>query len=383
MTTSALAPAIAWLARLIAVDTTSHLPTAPLVDLLEAHLVALGARTWQVGARDGKRSLVAHLGPDRPGGVTLSGHLDVVPTEGQPWSSDPFTLTRRGDALFGRGTADMKGFLAATLTALDALGRARLARLDAPVALVLTCDEEVGCHGSAEVAGWLRAQGLRLPEATLIGEPTGFAVMRMHPGHVHVRITLRGEAAHSSMPELGVSAVSAAARLVTRLDALAEQLRQERADLPLERPYVVLHTAAVHGGGAVNIVPDHATVDVGFRPLPGTSPDDVVARIRAALPRADEGIQASLHVHAVVPSLLTPDGTELAAALRRHAEAGPPAVPFATDGGNLARAGLAPLVFGPGRIDVAHKADEHLAVADLDRAVATLGQLIVDRCGGA
>jgi acetylornithine deacetylase len=368
-------PTIKELERLVGFDTVSSRPVTPLVAYLEERLTRLGFRTETVGAREGKRSLIATAGPPTTEGLTISGHLDVVPVEGQPWTTDPFRLTERAGRLYGRGAADMKGFIAATLTALEALP---IRELRQGLALVWTCDEEVGCHGSAEVAQWLSSAGRTLPTACLIGEPTGFAVMRMHAGHVQVTIDLQGEAAHSSAPELGVNAIEAAATLVLRLTALQRQLREEAdPSLPMERPWVVLNVAMIHGGVAINLVPDHCRVEVGYRPLPGTSPDVVFRRIAALLP---EGVEAHAHLGPVVPSLLTPDRTPLGELLAGFARPGPAAAAFATDGGNLARAGLAPLVFGPGQIEVAHKADEHIELGDLLRAVDVIGAIVHARC---
>jgi acetylornithine deacetylase len=366
---------IAELERLVAFDTISNRPVLPLVDYLEEHLSKLGFRTERVGDRPGKQSLIAAAGPETHDGLTLSGHLDVVPVDGQPWTSDPFRLTERDGRLYGRGAADMKGFIAATLSALES---APLRRLRRGLALVWTCDEEVGCHGSAEVAAWLRTSGRQLPAACLIGEPTGFAVMRMHAGHAQVTVDLHGEAAHSSAPELGVNAIEAAAALILRLADLQRQLREEAdPSLPLERPWVALNVAMIRGGSAINLVPDHCRVEIGFRPLPGMPVDDVFRRIQDLLPA---GVRAHAHLGAVVPSLLTPEGAPLGELLAGFARPGPAAAAFATDGGNLALAGMTPLVFGPGRIEVAHKADEHIEATDLLHAVEVIGAIVHARC---
>lgn len=366
---------IAELERLVAFDTISHRPVTPLTDYLAERLERLGFRVESVGDRVGKRSLVATAGPESPDGLTLSGHLDVVPVDGQPWTSDPFRLTERDGRLYGRGAADMKGFIAATLSALEG---APLRRLRRRLALVWTCDEELGCHGSAEVADWLRSSGRTLPAACLIGEPTGFAVMRMHAGHVQVTVDLQGEAAHSSAPELGVNAIEAGAALVLRLSALQRQLREEAdPSIPMARPWVALNVAMIQGGTAINVVPDHCRIEVGYRPLPGTAPEAVFRRIQGLLPG---DLRAHAHLGPVVRPLLTADHTPLGDLLAHFARRGPAAAAFATDGGNLAAAGLSPLVFGPGRIEVAHKADEHIEASDLLRAVDVVGAIVNARC---
>ncbi len=375
------------LATLVAFDTTSHLPTTGLCGWLADRLDGLGFSVESVEHEPGKRSLVARVGPEGTDGLTLSGHLDVVPTEGQPWTSDPFRLSHRGDRLYGRGTADMKGFLAATLAALERVGDLRALRRE--LVLLWTADEEIGCMGSAAVAAYLAASGRPAPCACLIGEPTDFAVMRMHPGHVHATVACHGRAAHSSRPDLGVNAIDAAAEAMEEVRELAAALRGEaRDDLPMDHPWVVLQVSRIRGGGAINIVPDACQLDLGYRPLPGMHAEAVFERLTQRLahrfgppdrPRvAGRAVQA--HLGAVVPSLCTPPDTELARALAPWARPGPEVAPFATDGGNLARAGMLPLVFGPGSIDVAHQADEHITQPALHRAIDVIEALIGLRC---
>ncbi len=373
--------ALAELTRLVSVDSVS---SRPMVDLA-AHVaqrcedVGLRASILPMPGHSGKANVIARVGPDRPGGLTLSGHLDVVPTEGQPWTTDPFTATVRDGRVYGRGTADMKGFVAASL---QALGRVDVARLSRPLLLVWTCDEEVGCLGSAALA----ASGLGdgpVPSACLIGEPTDFRILRMHPGHVAVRVVVRGRAAHSSKPHLGVNAIEAAAAVVEACRDVAAELAQEVhfPDL-LDPPFVPLNVARIHGGSAINIVPDEVTIDLGYRPVPGMAVADVFDRLQRRLerlPRPHTGLHAE--ISRVTPSLLTPAGTPLERMLRAHAarpDVG--AATFATDGGNLEKLGMAPLVFGPGSIDVAHQADEYVAIDALHRAVDVVEALVREAC---
>lgn len=363
------------LARLVAAPTVSGRPTAELVGHLAARAEDQGFRVVEVPLDATRANLVAVAGPDPEGlddrdGLVLSGHVDVVPTDGQPWTTDPFRLTAVGDRVQGRGTADMKGFVAATLAALDGVNVRTLRRR---LALVWTCEEEVGCVGAGRlVEAFPEALG-PLPRACWIGEPTGFVAMRMHAGHVAVHVTVAGEAAHTSRPHLGRNAIDTAADVVAVARRLADDLRAAPpAPLPMDTPWVPLAVTRIHGGTAINIVPDRCTVDLGYRPLPGTDPLDVFRaleqRLAAALgPRL---VDVHAHVGTVTPALLTPAGTPLGAWLSDRAAPGPEVAPFATDGGQLARLGTAPIVFGPGSIDVAHKADEHVAVADLDRTVS-------------
>jgi acetylornithine deacetylase len=365
------------LGRLVAWPTISDRPVTGIAADLAERLESVGMRVERLDAPEpGKCNLVASAGPVGTDGVILSGHMDVVPVEGQPWTSDPFTLTRREDRLVGRGACDMKAFLAATAVALARTPPKDLRR---ELVLVFTHDEEVGCLGSRWLADRFVAEQRPIPSLALIGEPTSFRMLRMHPGHVAARIVCGGLAAHSSKPDLGRNAIRLAARVIDRLDRLADRWRADVrfADL-LERPFVVMNVATIRGGSAVNIVPDRCVIDVGFRPLPGHSPEALFEELRAEVePLGD--------VHAelvrVTPSMLTPEGTPLESVLAPFASApGTAAAAFATDGGNFERMGVRTLVFGPGSIDVAHKADEFVPLDELHRAVDVVEEVVARRC---
>jgi acetylornithine deacetylase len=319
-------------------------------------------------------------GSARPG-VVLSGHMDVVPVVGQPWTSDPFTLTPRGDNLHGRGACDMKAFLAAIVHALPKLP---LKHLKHELVFAFTHDEETGCNGSRLLVDQLLAEGRALPTSCLIGEPTSLGIFRMHPGHAVVRITCRGQAAHSSKPDLGRSAILLAGRVLGALERLAADWRTTSADpvlaALLERPFVVLNVGTIHGGNAINIVPDRCVIDVGFRPLPGMIVDDLVRELTERVTEVHSR-DVEVELQRVTPAMLTPEGTALEGVLRGFSRAPQiGAAAFATDGGNLERLGLNTLVFGPGSIDVAHKADEFVPVAELYRAVDVVEAVVGSRC---
>ncbi|MDP2312172.1 MAG: acetylornithine deacetylase [Pseudomonadota bacterium] len=367
----------ALLERLVAWPTVSDQPVTGIAAELAERLEAVGMRVERLDAPEpGKCNLVCSAGPAGTDGIVLSGHMDVVPVVGQPWTSDPFRLTRRGDRLVGRGACDMKAFLAAIVAALTRTPPKDLRR---ELVLVFTHDEEVGCLGSRSLADRFSAEGRSLPSLALIGEPTSFRMLRMHPGHVAARITCAGVAAHSSKPDLGRNAIRLAANVLDALDALADRWRQDVrfADL-LERPFVVMNVATIHGGSAVNIVPDRCVIDVGFRPLPGMAPEALFEELRAAVEPLG-AVQAELV--RVTPAMLTPSGTPLEDLLRPWASApDTAAASFATDGGNFERLGMRTLVFGPGSIDVAHKADEYVPTDELHRAVDVVDEVVARRC---
>lgn len=367
------------LGRLVAFQTVSDQDVRELAEFLADRLDALGFRIERFSdpVRPGKYNLLASAGPAGTDGLVLSGHMDVVPTEGQPWTSDPFVLVERSGRLYGRGSADMKGFIAATLDALAGLPIRSLTR---ELALVWTYDEEVGCLGSAQLAERLAAEGRTLPTACLIGEPTDFEILRMHPGHVAVEIAIDGKAAHSSKPHLGVNAIEAAADIIA---AIREVGREFEADTPGDpsSSWVPINVARISGGSAVNIVPDRCVLQLGYRPPPGMPSELVFDRIRERLQALPATARISARLLRITPSLLTPAGSPLEHLLAPHgSRPGTGTASFATDGGNLARLGMKPLVFGPGSIEVAHKADEYVEIAALQRASAVLETVVRQRC---
>ena len=366
------------LADLVAFDSVSNRPLETMVRYVSERFERLGLKVEEF--RDprypGKANIVASAGPNAPGGLALSGHLDVVPTEGQHWTSDPFKLTERDGLLLGRGSADMKGFLAATLHALEHVDLKKLKR---QLTLIWTHDEEVGCLGSAALVDALKHDGRALPSECWIGEPTDFQIFRMHPGHVEVRIETQGVAAHSSKPDLGDSALTRMTGVLQALEQIRNELmRETRLTDFLERPYVTINPAIIQGGTAVNIVPDHVSLLVGYRPLPGDAPEAVADRIRERV----QPFGASVQVLRVTPAMHTPSGSALERLCARHThDPTPKAAAFATDGGNLEALGMTSIVFGPGSIDVAHRPDECMAQDALHRAVDVITEIVNDRCG--
>lgn len=370
------------LARMVAVPSVSNRPLTELAAFVAQRSEDVGfeVERFPMPGEPGRDNLLASIGPRGSDGLVLSGHMDVVPTEGQPWTSDPFTLTERGGKLYGRGSADMKGFIAATLSALQRIDSKEYTR---ELILAWTCDEEIGCQGSRCMATEMEASQRTLPKACVIGEPTGFRILRMHPGHVSMTLEFHGKAAHSSRPDLGSNAIEAASDAVREIQALAAELEHERAfeDL-LERPWVAVNVGTISGGSAVNIVPDFCTMQVGYRPVPGMDPEEVHDRIVARLSKAGLTDFRS-RIDRITPALLTHEGTPIQSTLAEHARIpGSGAASFATDGGNLSRVGAQPLIFGPGSIEVAHQADEFVERADVEHAVDVIESIIRARCCG-
>lgn len=263
--------------RLIAFNTVSSRPNTDLIDWVAAKLGACGARLIQTPDKTGRKaSLVASIGPDVPGGLMVSAHSNVVATEGQDWKSDPFRLRRDGDRVFGRGTTDMKGFLACCITVMEAAESAGLSR---PVHLALSYDEELGCAGTADLVAVLRNR-LPRPALAIVGEPTLMRVVSTHKGARVYETVFHGRAAHSSQSHLGVSANVHAAAFVTYLDEyLADLRRQTTGTDGLEPPHCTFNVGILSGGQALNIIPDEARLVWEFRNIPEVA----AARIEAAI----------------------------------------------------------------------------------------------------
>jgi acetylornithine deacetylase len=376
-------PDIELLGRLVAFDTTSDRSNIPLADFVCEYLDLPGVRLERFPSPDDRKvNLVIEAGP-QPGserdGLTLCGHMDVVPA-GEGWTSDPFSLTRVGDRLVGRGTCDMKGFLA---IAANLLAEATPG-LHRPLALLFTYDEEVGTRGARHLAEtWPDAK--RLPRATIVGEPTGLRVVRAHKGIVELRVTVTGKSAHSGYPDLGRSAIEPAVRIAAALNELRERLAAERPagheDFP-EVPFVPLNLGTIRGGTASNVVPDRCELSLTFRPLPGDDGAALTRRVSDTVRAAAADAPVEIAVTALSPAMATPVTAlvmrELMAAAKEHdAVTGS----YATDAGWLCRVGLDCAVYGPGDIALAHRADESVLIEDLERARRVLEQVIRRLCG--
>ena len=374
------------LAALVGFDTTSRHSNLALVEWVEAYLERHGVPSFRVANAAGdKANLFATIGPEGVPGVILSGHTDTVPVDGQDWSSDPFVLTERDGRLHGRGTTDMKGFLACCLAAVPAMRAAPLTR---PIHLALSYDEEVGCLGVVGLIERLADEGRRF-EACLVGEPTSMQVVTAHKAKRSLRATVRGLSCHSSLAPEGVNAVSYAARLVARIDAIGARLADGPSDALYDTPASTAHVGTFTGGTALNIVPDRAEIVFEFRVLPGEDADgpvdEIVAHAKETLEpemrarHAGAGIE--LETLAAFPGLDTSDDADVVALAKGLARRNDHAkVAFGTEGGRFADGlGVPTVVVGPGSIAQAHVPDEFVAASELRRCEAFLERL-VHRC---
>ncbi len=373
------------LKKLISFDSTSRNSNLPLADFLCDYLDRPGVTIERNLSPDGtKTNLLVWIGPDsNPAardGLILSGHMDVVPADEDDWRSDPFVATRIHDHWVGRGTADMKGFLA---TAVNLLAMFDTKTARAPLALLFTYDEEVGTIGARHfVETW---KGLRtLPRHVIIGEPTSLKPIRMHKGHMTVRFTTTGISAHSGLPHLGKNAIEPAAKIVNALAQLRDHLAQERPDsgshFP-EVPFLAINVGRISGGSAINVVPDECHIDVGVRTLPGTNIDDLANRLRTAANTAVGTDSYNFEIQGDSPPLLLDQKAPIHQAV--CAEVGEEVshgVAYATDAGWFQNLELDCLIFGPGSITVAHKPNEAIPHEELTRGKEHIEHLVRKFC---
>lgn len=367
--------------RLVSMATVSRDSNLALIDFAEELLAAHGVHGVRIANDDGsKANLLATIGPDEAGGVVLSGHTDVVPVDGQPWSADPFAPWQADGRLYGRGTCDMKAFIAAALSALP-----RMQKLSRPIHLALSYDEEVGCLGAPRM---IERLGESLPpcDAVIVGEPTSMDAVRAHKGIVALRTRVRGFETHSSQTHRGVSAVMTAARLVSFLDQAASTLAAEcREDTGFVPPYSTVHVGVIHGGTAVNIVSRDCTFSWDIRAVREADARGVLDAFEAfcrdeILPEmrrrhADTGIDTE--VLASAPGFdVAVDSPAVELVQRLTGITATRKVSYAAEAGLFHAAGLSTVVCGPGSIDQAHQPDEFIALDQLDAADAMMNALI-------
>lgn len=368
--------------KLIAFDTTSRHSNLDLIDWIEAQLTPLGAVCQRVPNAEGtKANLWVRIGPDIPGGIVLSGHTDVVPVDGQDWSSNPFALTERDGLLYGRGTSDMKGFIALCLAHAPAFAKLDLAK---PIHFAFSYDEEVGCQGAPDMIAQIVKHGAR-PDAVWVGEPTLWQVVSGHKGIVYAEVEVFGHEAHSSQPHLGVSANGVAIDLMSVLRQIEIELRSQADPAsPFEPPFPTLSIGEINGGTAHNILARHCRFVFDLRCPPGFDPHDILQPFFEVAKSADADIrkrfpEASVNVHILsdVPMLApVPDNPAETLVRALTGDNAVRAVAYATEAGQFHAAGMAAVICGPGSIDQAHKPNEFIAPAQLEEGVAIFSKLV-------
>lgn len=370
------------LARLIAFPTVSRDSNLALIGFVRDYLAGFGIDCrLDYNAERSKANLYATIGPHDRAGVVLSGHTDVVPVDGQDWSRPPFEMTAERGRLYGRGTADMKGFIACALAAIPCF-LAKPLRL--PVHLAFSYDEEVGCLGVRSLLASLEQQPVR-PMLCVIGEPTELRPVLGHKGKLAMRCQVHGAACHSAYAPQGVNAIEYAARLIGRLGEIGQRLAvPERHDPRFDPPFSTVQTGVIEGGRALNIVPAECRFDFEVRALPSDDPQAVAQELRAyaeheLLPQM-RAVSAASAIEfeplSAYPGLATePDSPAARLLARLCGSEAFTTVAFGTEGGLFQQAGIPSVVCGPGSIEQAHKPDEFIAEDQLDGCDAMLLRL--------
>lgn len=383
-----------WLTRLIAFDTVSRHSNLALIHDVRAYCEQLGLTvdlTFNEAKTKANLFVTVPAGENADqinNGLVLSGHTDVVPVDGQDWTSEPFTATIRGDKLYGRGACDMKGFIACALTILpQAVQLSNSGQLRRPLHLALSFDEEVGCLGAPLILADLKARGIT-PDYCIVGEPTNMAMVVAHKGIAVYRCRVHGKSAHSSLIAQGVNAISYASKLVGYVDTLAEELSaRDDNDALFTVPYSTLSVGTIHGGTATNIVPNLCEFAFDYRNLPHMTQDDILAPIQAKVAELNAQMQArapetgiELMQEESVPAMTDNNNAELQSLIaaltgddERHK------VAYATEGGQFTNAGIPTIICGPGSIEQAHKADEYVELIEIKRCDGFL-QKLLDSC---
>ncbi|MCE6960389.1 acetylornithine deacetylase [Cereibacter sphaeroides] len=374
------------LERLVAFPTVSRETNLPLVDWVEEFLNDCGITAHRVWNEERtKASLYAHVGPETPGGVVLSGHTDVVPVEGQDWTSDPWTVTERDGRLYGRGTCDMKGFDA---LALAAMALAQEQGVKRPLQLALSYDEEVGCLGAPAM---IEEMGRRLPKgaAVIVGEPSRMRVVTGHKGGGGYLCRVKGVEVHSSILHRGVNAVMAAARLIdwaNRKNAESAAATPTPLAALFDPPWTSVHVGTISGGTAGNITAGSCRFDVGFRAVPGETVEDWAAAFEAEARALEVELKAIRpeaaielgRLFAYPPLRPEPQGAAEALARRLTGDNGEAVVSYGTEAGQFQAAGYSAVVCGPGDIAQAHQPDEYLEVSEFEAGWSFMQRLVRD-----
>lgn len=368
----ALGDTIGILEHLVAFDSVSGRPTHGIVGYIQDYLAGQGVECALSFDEAGERANVfATIGPAVDGGVVLNGHTDVVPVEGQKWSTDPFSLTRKGDRLYGRGAVDMKGFLACVLGSVPGF---RAASLQKPIHIAFSYDEETGGFGMPVLLESMAGQPFR-PGVVIVGEPTGMQIVTGHKGGDEMRTEITGHEVHSCNPNLGVSAVSAAVRLIAKIEEIGARLATKPyPGSPYDPPYGTFNVGTIEGGAARNATAGWCNFDWEFRPMPGEESRSIIREIedfaaRELLP-AMRAVNASADIRVItevsVPAL---DDRNSERAARFVSEVtglnSRGVVSFGTDAGYFSDAGHSTVVFGPGSILRAHAPDEYIEIGEL------------------
>jgi acetylornithine deacetylase len=376
-----------WLTKLVSFDTTSRNSNLELITFVQDYLLWHGLKSKLThNIKEKKANLFVSLPASDGsinGGLILSGHTDVVPIDGQTWETNPFVATIKDDRIYGRGTTDMKGFIAVVLALLPEFKKMTLAK---PLHFAFSYDEEVGCHGAVHLIDAIVAEGIK-PDACIVGEPTEMRPIVAHKGINLFRCRLHGNAAHSSLTNKGCNAIEYAAMLICWIRELASQIREQGPNDPhFDVPFTTVSTNMIQGGNAYNTIPELCELYFEFRNLPITNchtisnaiqsyiQDNLLPKMRAEYPDAT----IELDSLAAVPSFEASEEASITQALRKLTEENEILkVGYATEAGLFQQAGIPTILCGPGSIEQAHRANEYITIEQLEKCESFLRDLIL------
>ena len=375
---------------LIGFDTTSRLSNLALIEAIQLQFDALDIPyELTFNAEHSKANLFATIGDAERPGLVLSGHTDVVPVDGQEWSSDPFVLRERDGKLFGRGSCDMKGFIAVCLAMAESF---KQAQLPVPVHFAFSYDEEVGCLGVRSLIAELDKRPVK-PLACIVGEPSSMQIISAHKGMLDTRCTIKGCAGHSSLPDRGVNAIVAASRLIDRLQREFEEIKRNGPfDPRFTPPHSTLHVGKIEGGTAVNIIPEHCEFEYEIRNIPGQDPRDIAQKVehfaeQELLPgmrNIYRGSDIEWQTQALFPDLDTPESLPINDWMKTVLDDASPvgAVSYGTEAGLFSQIGIPTVVCGPGSINQAHRPDEYVEISQIEACIQFMQSLIAQLQSG-
>jgi len=369
--------------QLVRFDTVSRNSNLALIEFVADYLSGYGIQSELIKDKTGtKADLTATIGPSDIGGLMLAGHTDVVPVDDQDWSTDPFKVTEQDGCLYGRGTCDMKGFIAAVLALIPEIDASRLRR---PIHLGLTYDEETGCFGGQALARHLKNWDVR-PQWCVVGEPTSMAVVNGHKGKISVDCHVHGVEGHSAYIDKGVNAVEIGAEIISRLRVVQKRLKAEGlGNDKFDPSFTTIHTGKIQGGIARNIIPRDCRFEFEIRNLPGQDPSVLLDEVRSyiadtLLPEmqaVDPSCDVDIQIQSNIPALAPEDGSRLLTlALQMTGTNAAQCISFATEAGLYQEIGIPTIVCGPGSIAQAHRPDEFVALNQIMRCTTFLREII-------
>lgn len=369
---------------LIGFDTTSCFSNLAIISFIENHLTKIGIPYELTFNSDKtKANLFATIGDESLPGLVLSGHTDVVPVTGQNWSSDPFILRKADGKLFGRGSCDMKGFIAVCLSMAQSF---KDAKLNIPLHFAFSYDEEIGCLGVRDLISDLDARPVK-PLACIVGEPTNMQIVNAHKGLTDTRCTITGCAGHSSLPDQGVNAIVVASELIRQLQMMSEDIKKNGPfDSRFNPPFTTIHVGKINGGTAVNIIPEHCTFQFDVRNIPAQKAQDLIDQasryggnnLLPDMHKISKNCAIDWQCQAQFPGLDTPENEAIIdwtnRTLAQPSEIS--AVSYGTEAGLFSQIDIPTIVCGPGSIEQAHRADEYVEVEQLNICLEFMQSLI-------